>query len=269
MAGRTYLVLLMTLLADGWLAAGPARAGAETGGDPADRALALAAAFTPTGPPTRAAQQTASARREIEALVQRSFAAPRDSVPIYCRRAEEMLLAAGGAGSQDTYVLVRLALVNGRLAEFEGNTQKIARVRRVDECCRLAIARDSTDALPYILLGALNYRLSSLSWVERTMAKALIGDLPRTSLADAERFLRHALRLRGGRPCCFYALGRTLEAMDRDQEAVDVLRRALAGGQHAPLDAHYQRMARERLREIEETRARVRPSWQEPGEGGT
>ncbi len=259
----------MAVLAAGALAVGlsPARAeGAEVPADCAPGGIATGASATvPAGIASRA---SATAWRTIDALVQRSFAAPRDSVPIYCRRAEEMLLAAGGAGSQDAHVLVRLALVNGRLAEFEGNSQKVARVRRVDECCRLAIARDSTDALAYILLGALNYRLSSLSWVERTIAKTFIGDLPRTSLTDAERLLRRAIRLRGDRPCCYYALGRTLEAMDRDEEAAEVLRLALAGGPHAPLDAHYQRMARERLREIEDAREHARQSWQEPGESG-
>jgi tetratricopeptide (TPR) repeat protein len=240
--------LLLPCLTAGLLLAGPAGA-KEAGGLPwagADQAI-----------------------EQVDGLVGRSFVAPADSVPIYCRRAEAVLLESGGERPEDARLLTRLALVNARLAEFEGNAEKVARARRTDQYCRGAIARDSTDALPYVLLGVLNYRLSTLGWVERTLAKTFVGSLPSASLADSEKFLRKAIALRPDSPFYHYALGRTLEALDRETEALSALRLALAYEPMTPLDARYQEKARERLLELEKPERAPTPSWRELGEEGT
>jgi len=198
--------------------------------------------------------------------MERAFLAPPDSVPVYCGRAEAMLMDAGGGVSDDARLLARLALVNARMSEFEGNAEKIERARRTDEYCRRAIARDSTEALSYVLLGVLNYRISTLSWVERTLAKTFVGRLPPASLADSERFLRKAITLCPNSPFYHCALGRTLEALDREAEAMVELRLALDCRPSMPLDAPYQEKARERLLELGRPKRAARESWRELGD---
>jgi tetratricopeptide (TPR) repeat protein len=235
--------------------------------------LAVPAAARETAANSAAAGDRAcaieSTLAEVDGLMERSFLAPADSVPVYCRGAEAMLIASGGEWPEDARLLSRLALVNARLAEFEGNAEKVERACRTDQYCRGAIARDSTEALPYVLLGVLNYRLSTMGWVERTLARAFVGSLPPASLADSERFLRKAIELRPDSPFYLYALGRTLEALDREAEAMSALRLSLVSEPTTPLDTRYQEKARERLLDLEKPKPSTRESWQELGEEGT
>ncbi len=224
------------------------------------------ACFTPPAP---AGARPGSLERiilQVDGLLERSFLTPPDSLAGYCRRAEALLVEAGGEEPDDARLLARLGLVNARLAEIAGNAEKIDRACRTDRYCRAAIARGSTEALPYVLLGVLNYRISTMGWVERTLAKTLVGGLPPASLGDSERFLRQAVVLSPGSPFYHYALGRTLQAQDRETEAADELRLALAHEPTTPLDACYQEKARAHLLELERPKRAARESFREPGE---
>jgi tetratricopeptide (TPR) repeat protein len=207
---------------------------------------------TPDGCPGGRDAAAEGALAATEHLVQRAFIAPKDSTRIYCRRAEEILLGAVGESPNDARLLARLALVNGQLVQFEDKDGKVARVRNMDRYCRSAILSDSTNAMAHLVYGILNYRLCRMSWIERLLAKAFVGDLPPASLEDAERYLKKAIALDGKSPCCYYALGRTLEAMDRDDEAVDSFRVALALVPVNQVDIRYQEKAADRLADLAE-----------------
>ena len=185
----------------------------------------------------------------------------QSSVPIYCSRAERILLEIEPAGPKNPDLLVRLGIVNGWLAEFCPKSEKVERVRRMDRYCRRAIAHDSTAAEAYLLLGTLNYRLCRLSWLERMLAKAFVGDLPEASLEEAERFLRRAIELEGDSPVSLYVLGRTLDAQDRLEEAIDCLEACLALEPVTRLDAHYQAEAAAHLPELEREWMAIEEPW--------
>jgi tetratricopeptide (TPR) repeat protein len=229
------LAVLATCLAVSSAAASPASPACAAPGalDPSDSERALCLILAQTDP-----------------LIQRSFIAPKDSAAFYCQRAEEVLLAAIETHPKDARLLTRLALVNGCLAEQAGASRKVTRVRAMDQYCRRAIAADASDAMAHMLLGVLNYRLCRLSWFERTLAEAFIGDLPPASLEDAELYLRRAIALQGRSPCYHYALGRTLEALDREAEAIDTLKMALTLEPANELDIRYQEKAAAQLEKL-------------------
>ena len=198
---------------------------------------------------------------ESSVCIARSFMAPKDSVPIYCSRAERILLEIEPAGPDDPDLLVRLGIVNGRLAEFCSKGEKVERVRRMERYCREAIAQDSTASDAYLLLGTLHYRLCRLSWLERMLAKAFVGELPDASLEEAEAFLRRAIELEGGSPVSLYVLGRTLDAQDRLQEAIDCLEACLELEPANPLEVHYQQEATIHLPELEREWMATEEPW--------
>ncbi len=198
-----------------------------------------------------ATNDLAGSLQRSDHLIQRCFLAPKDSVPCYGRMVESILTDPSAERPEDARVLTRLALVNGLLAQFEGNKEKVERVRRMDRYCRLAIERDSSNAMAHILLGVLNYRLCRLSWIERALAKAFIGHLPAASLEDSEAYLREAIRLQAECPYAHYALGRTLEALDRKQEALRAMRAAVELDASTPIDVRYQEKAEDQIAAIE------------------
>ncbi len=202
--------------------------------------------------------------QDVDGLILRSFIAPKDSIPIYCTRAEEILLSSAHDHIPNTHCLARLALVNGRLAEFEGNSAKIERVRRMESYCDSALACDSTNALAHVLLGVLNYRLCRLSWLERILAETFVGQVPEGSLETSESHLRKAIALHEGCAYYYYALGRTLIAMDRDAEAVDVLRAALVPEPETVLDVRYRQRAERELADLEARRQAEEWPWGGP-----
>jgi tetratricopeptide (TPR) repeat protein len=223
--------------------------------------LILATFVAGLAPPAAGGQRRARLIAETNAYITRSFMAPADSASYYCARAEEILLRLQPEYGGDPDILVRLGLVNGRLAESCPKREKVERVQRVDRYCRAAIARDSTLADAYLLLGALNYRLSSLSWVERMLARAFIGELPDASLEGAERHLRRSIELQGACPLSMYALGRTLGAQRRLAEAIDCLRACLELPPATRLDEWYQDKAGAHLAELERQWAAVEEPW--------
>lgn len=229
--------------------------------------LAVAAACLAAPPvwggesPPVSADRYAARLAESSVYIARSFMAPKDSVPIYCSRAERLLLEIEPTGQDDPDLLVRLGIVNGRLAEFCPKGEKVERVRRMDRYCREAIAHDSTAAEAYLLLGTLNYRLCRLSWLERMLAKAFVGELPDASLEEAEILLRRAIELQGDSPVSLYVLGRTLDAQDRLEEAIDCLEACLALEPATGLDAHYQEEAAAHLPELEREWTAIEEPW--------
>lgn len=202
----------------------------------------------------------------VDALIERSFAAPEDSIPVYCGRAEDLLLGAEQMSGGEAPWLSRLALVNGRLAEFEGKSQKVVRVRKMDELCRAALVSDSTDVLAHVLLGVLNYRLCKLSCIERLLARAFVGQLPGASLEVSEAHLRRAIELQDGTVYNHYALARTLEEMKRFREAAELLRAATELVPVNTLDHEYQTEAAARLAELEDRLFALDNPWLEAGE---
>ena len=227
---------------------------------------ALAAAVSGPTPVCRA--ESAACHRAIacdfavvDGLLERSFVAPEDSIPVYCSLAERLLLSTRHEHGEEAAWLSRLALANGQLAEYGANSEKVARVRRMDELCRAALVADSTDVMAHLLLGVLNYRLCKLSCIERLLARAFAGRLPTASLEDSEWYLRRAIRLQDGTVYNHYVLALTLEEMKRFREAIEVMRVATSREPVTTLDHEFLGEATAHLAELEDRLFTLENHW--------
>ncbi|GIV59609.1 tetratricopeptide repeat protein [Rhodocaloribacter litoris] len=143
-----------------------------------------------------------------------------------------------------------LAATNGNLARFRGGKEKVRIGRAVETYARKAIELDSTYALPYVALGIFYREVSELSWVQRTFAKVLFGDVPSGSKEDAVAMLQRALALDSTLVIAHYELAMTYLAMDRASLAIPHLRRVLALPPFTSQDRRNREKARQLLAEL-------------------
>lgn len=137
-----------------------------------------------------------------------------------------------------------LAAVLGKLALFRGGKRKVELAREVHEHARRAIGLDPQDFAGFVVLGAWHREVAKLNFFLRTFAANLFGGLPDASLETSASLLRRAVRLAPRYVTPRLELARTYVEIDREEAAIEELRRAL----DAPV--------RERLDEIQKKRAR-------------
>ncbi len=87
------------------------------------------------------------------------------------------------------------AISYGNLARLTGGKERLNYAKEIEKNAKKAVALDSNNALPYIILGAFYREIAQLSWIERIFANMLYGSVPDGSLQDSERMLKRALRI--------------------------------------------------------------------------
>jgi tetratricopeptide (TPR) repeat protein len=144
---------------------------------------------------------------------------------------------------------LELAVALGRQALKEGPKTQLSLSREVKSEVDRALAIDPSQGRAWHVLAIWNRKLASLNFVERAVAKTVLGGVPKgatmeNAVADLERavalepqYINHRLEL-----------GRTLMQLKRNAEARRELERAIAlPPAPGPLDARYQAEARELL----------------------
>ncbi len=147
-----------------------------------------------------------------------------------------------------------LAATLGNLALFKSGREKVVLGQLVERHSKQAISLDPKLAYPYVSLGIYYREVSSLSWIERTLAKMFFGRLPDATFDKALDYLHTALRLRPNFPFLHFELAMTFLALEQFDNALLHLETLIALNPESSQDARNQAYAR---RLIEEIRSRA------------
>ncbi len=144
---------------------------------------------------------------------------------------------------------LELAVALGRQALKEGPKTQLSLSREVKSEVDRALAIDPSQGRGWHVLGVWNRKLASLNFVERTVAKTVLGGVPKgATMENAVAHLQRAVALEPQYVNHRLELGRTFLQLKRKAEARGELERAIAlPPEPGPLDARYQAEARELL----------------------
>ncbi|MBA2565583.1 MAG: tetratricopeptide repeat protein [Gemmatimonadetes bacterium] len=116
----------------------------------------------------------------------------------------------------------------GRVALFEGGKTKIRLSREVRTEALRAIDLDPLHDGAYHIMGDWNYSLADLNLMERMLANTLLGGVPKdASFENAAHYYQLAIQANAGHLNHHVELARTLLKLDRREEAVAELGKAL------------------------------------------
>ena len=146
----------------------------------------------------------------------------------------------------------------GRLALIEGPRTRAGLGAQVEREALALLAVDSLHAGAHNALGRVYLEIAQLSWIERILARALMGGsiVGRASWDSAERHLRRAMELQPERNLYYVDVGSLLVLRGRLDEARTVLEKALLVPLEIPAQEGFREEMRELLRQIEARQAR-------------
>jgi tetratricopeptide (TPR) repeat protein len=116
-----------------------------------------------------------------------------------------------------------LAWSYGNQALFEGGNEKIKLAHKIKENAEKSIKIDSTNYLPYLILGIFNRQIGALNWFERLFANTFFGDLPEGSFDESEKMMLKALELQPGIVIATFHLSLTYKEMDEEEKEIAML----------------------------------------------
>ncbi|HEY6547494.1 MAG TPA: hypothetical protein VI589_06300 [Vicinamibacteria bacterium] len=126
--------------------------------------------------------------------------------------------------------------------------EKLGLSRAIAAESRRALLRDPAHAPALVTLGIYERELATLGFFARLAARAMLGGLEETSLAESERLLRRALEVDPASLLARYELALTLLAAEKKREGAEELRRVLETLPASPADVSRQLDAAARLR---------------------
>ncbi len=119
-----------------------------------------------------------------------------------------------------------LALTKGNLALFQGGRKKIEFAREIEQHCLEGLRIDSTHAELMVAFGVFKREVASSTWMERTFAKALFGEIPQGTKENAVELLTRAVALRPELHIARFELALSLIAVGQPEEAMTHLKAA-------------------------------------------
>lgn len=138
----------------------------------------------------------------------------------------------------------------GRIGEIEGTKQKIINSYDVKEHTLLAIKYDPTKDTYQHVMGQWNYKLSELSWIERTVANLIYAELPDASYEEAEKYFIRAAELAPDQIRHFLWAGKAQLELDKNDLAKKNFETALALPKKSESDGHLQEEAEMLLKKL-------------------
>lgn len=124
-------------------------------------------------------------------------------------------------------VYTYLAWSYGNLAMFEGGKGKIKLANKIRDNGMKAIRMDSTDYLPYIILGIYNRQIGSLNWFEKLFANTFFGDVPEGSVEESLRLFNKALGIQSDMIVAYYQLSRAYREMNETKKEIEMLKKVM------------------------------------------
>ena len=147
-------------------------------------------------------------------------------------------------------VYAYLAWSYGNQALFEGGKEKIKLAHKIKNNATKAISMDSTDYLPYVILGIYNRQIGALSWFERLFANTFFGDVPEGSFEESEKMMLKALELQPGLVIAAFHLSLTYKEMGEDEKEIEMLKKVLEMPNLNFRDTYAKRKSKERLEDL-------------------
>ena len=143
-----------------------------------------------------------------------------------------------------------LAWSYGNQALFEGGKEKIKLAYKIKDNAEKAIQMDSTDYLPYIILGIYHRQLAALNWFERTFANIFFGKVPEGSFEESEKMMLKALEIQPVIIIATFHLSLTYKEMGETEKEIEMLKKVLELPERDFRDKFAKRKAKERLKEL-------------------
>lgn len=160
----------------------------------------------------------------------------------------ERAVSLDSADNQAHYTLARAC---GRLAQIVGIKEQMSLAARIKAEADKAIELNPKHDLAFHIIGLWNFRFAELSWIERTVANAIFGKIPKNAtFANALRAFERAAQLDPNNIAHFYEKARTLIELDRDDEAKAALLEAARLTPRRAIDANYQKKAKALLADL-------------------
>jgi len=147
-------------------------------------------------------------------------------------------------------VYAYLAWSYGNQALFKGGKEKIKLAHKIKDNATKAISMDSTDYLPYVILGIYNRQIGALSWFERLFANTFFGDVPEGSFEESEKMMLKALELQPGLVIAAFHLSLTYKEMGEEEKEIETLKKVLEMPNLNFRDTYAKRKAKERLDDL-------------------
>jgi tetratricopeptide (TPR) repeat protein len=144
-----------------------------------------------------------------------------------------------------------LAWSYGNQALFEGDNEKIKLAHKIKDNAKKAIKIDSTDYLPYLILGIYNRQIGALNWFERLFANTFFGNVPDGSFEESEKMMLKALELQPGIVIATFHLSLTYKEMDEEEKEIAMLIKVSELPEVNFRDRFAKHKAKERLEELQ------------------
>ena len=103
------------------------------------------------------------------------------------------------------YALKWYAILLGRLGDFLPTKEKVGNSFKIKEALEAAAVLLPEDASIQTALGQWCYKVASISWIERNVAKALFGEPPESSYEEALAFVTRSHELRPTKKAALFA----------------------------------------------------------------
>ena len=173
-----------------------------------------------------------------------------DSSEVFYRNGLEYAqqLVAAHPDSATSWFL--LALCHGSLTPFKSLAEKLDIAQDVEKNALRSLEIDSTYSMTYVLLAIYYRGVSRLSWLERTIVNGILGRDIEGSLEDSHRNLERALAFDPDNGFAYYELSRTLQSLERKDEALEALRKVVTFEPKNERELQQQKDARRRLERI-------------------
>jgi tetratricopeptide (TPR) repeat protein len=139
-----------------------------------------------------------------------------------------------------------LAIALGAQAKYTDTETQVRQSREIKASIEKAIALAPDDDIAYLVLSRWHYKISELSFLARTFANIVYGELPKASLNQAEKLLLQAIELHD-RISHRYNLAKVYNRMDRRDDARIQYLQALLLPVTFPEEALEQEKARDKL----------------------
>ena len=169
---------------------------------------------------------------------------------------KEKLLRAGLAiaetakdASGSGYSLKWYAILLGRLGDFLPTKEKVGNSYKIKESLERAAVLLPSDPSIQTALGQWCYKVASISWIERNVAKALFGEPPESSYEEALAYVVKSHELRASKKAALYA-GLCHAKLKAKSEAADWLERCLALESVGESDVELDAQAKDELAKV-------------------
>lgn len=153
---------------------------------------------------------------------------PRDERERFYRTAETFARKCIAADSLVGEGHTGLAAALGNIAMFEGSKTKVRLANDIKQELDIALALNPDDDIALSILGTFYRQLGNISWIERQLANIFLGSLPDGGYDDAEAALKKAIAINPRFIRHRFELGMLYRDTDREEEAKEVFRTALA-----------------------------------------